>query len=599
MSFRKRRLNNEKLEKIEEIIDEKIIDEKIIDEKIIDEKIIEKKTYTDTFSVLKLQKEIESLKKDKELKDLLISNLKKLNSTLLLKISNNEKERKKINREKTNIKLKNEKLKNELIEFENKKQEELKEINLQHQQNICNLNEDEKKEKEIIYQKHDKKIIKINEQHEKYKERYRKEIKMINLQNNQYNETMKNQEKEKYEKKMKKKEESLQEMYNLKTKKEIEIIIKERKKRHMEIINTIKITQNVQNSVCEQIKNCQKNLIDGKFNDSRFKTICLCKYDTDSTNKILIENELNNIFPNIEYVPYFEFHSEYVTRIITVLKSLEIFLDDPQKFLILFEYDFQWLFNKDFILEKLNSIKNNKFNLILLNYNNFHITYKNDDKDHEKDKDYIKNFIGIKKNANNINSFIISKSYAKKLIKILEDVIKKIVQNNNKSKKLYEKSFNKLLKDKRCYGIIPSLGKQRLIYNTEQNINCIIAILDNNTEILYNEIPYIYKIIKKTTYNFAHENNIYLNEEEDISSEIIKYCYNEFPKLDYLFVFKNGYKYTKQQMKLIFKKVIETQSNLILNKNNEDFFIKLKKENLDLNNLINNKDFKIIDFNLS
>jgi hypothetical protein len=382
-------------------------------------------------------------------------------------------------------------------------------------------------------------------------------------------------------------------MYNLKTKKEIEKIIKERKKRHMEIKNTTEITEYIEKSICEQMKRCQTNIIEGKFNDSKFKIVCLCNYDKEGTNKILIQNELNDIFSNIEYIPYFEFHSEYVTKILSILKCLENFLNNTEKYLILFEYDFNWLFNKNIILEKLNSIKDYQFNLILLSYNNFFIKYKNNKKNNNEN---LENLIGIEKNANNISSFIINKIYAKKLIKILEDVVKKIVHNKNKNNKLYEIAFNKILKDKKCYGIVPSLGKQRLIYNTEQNVNCIIAILDNNSEILFDEIPYMYKIIKKSTYNFAHNNTIFLNKEEDISSEIIKYCYKEFPKLDYLFVFKNGYKYTKQQIKLIFKKVIGTQSNLILNKNNEDFFIKLKKENLNLNNLINNKDFKIIDF---
>ena len=39
-----------------------------------------------------------------------------------------------------------------------------------------------------------------------------------------------------------------------------------------------------------------------------------------------------------------------------------------------------------------------------------------------------------------------------------------------------------------------------------------------------------------------------------------------------------------------------SDSNLILDKNNQNFCIKLKKENLNINNLLNNKDFKIIDF---
>jgi len=564
MSFRKRNNNQEEPQKLEKIVE-------IIDEKPIIEE-----------------------KKDRVIDDLLITNLKKLNSNLLLKMNDYDKIRKKLEKENRKFKIKNEKMKNDIVEFEKIKQEDIKKIELQHEQNKNDLNKEKNIEKQEIYIKHDKKILKINEQHEQYKKRYRKEIETINIQHEKYSDVIRKEEREKYDIKIKKKEETLQEMYNLKTKKEIEKIIKERKKRHKEIINTTEITQNIEKSICEQLKQCHTNIIDGlKFDDPRFKIVCLCNYDKENTNKILIENELKKIFSNIEYIPYFEFHSEYVSKILSVLKCLENFLNNTEKYLILFEYDFYWLFNEKIILEKLNSIKDYRFNLILLNYNNFFVKYKNNKKNNNDD---LKNLIGIEKNANNINSFIINQTYAKKLIKILEDVVKKIVHNKNKNNKLYEIAFNKILKDKDCYGIVPSLGKQRLIYNTEQNVNCIIAILDNKSEILFDEIPYMYKIFKKSTYNFAYNDTIFLNKKEDISSEIIKYCYKEFPKLDYLFVFKNGYKYNKQQIKLIFKKVIGTQSNLILNKNNEDFFIKLKKENLNLNNLINNKDFKIIDF---
>jgi hypothetical protein len=565
MSFRKRNNNQEEPQKLEKIVE-------IIDEKPIIEE-----------------------KKDRVIDDLLITNLKKLNSNLLLKMNDYDKIRKKLEKENRKFKIKNEKMKNDIVEFEKIKQEDIKKIELQHEQNKNDLNKEKNIEKQEIYIKHDKKILKINEQHEQYKKRYRKEIETINIQHEKYSDVIRKEEREKYDIKIKKKEETLQEMYNLKTKEEIEKIIKERKKRHKEIINTTQITQYIEKSIYEQLKQCRTNIIDGlKFDDPRFKIVCLCNYDKENTNEILIKNELNNIFSNIEYVPYFEFHSEYVSKILSVIKCLENFLNNTEKkYLIIFDYDFHWIFNKKIILEKLNSIKDYQFNLILLNYNNFFVKYKNNKKNNNNN---LKNLIGIEKNANNINSFIINKIYAKKLIKILEDVVKKIVHNKNKNNKLYEIAFNKILKDKDCYGIVPSLGKQRLIYNTEQNVNCIIAILDNKSEILFDEIPYMYKIFKKSTYNFAYNDTIFLNKEEDISSEIIKYCYKEFPKLDYLFVFKNGYKYNKQQIKLIFKKVIGTQSNLILNKNNEDFFIKLKKENLNLNNLINNKDFKIIDF---
>lgn len=578
MSFRKNKKPNKqeevmkvkKLEKIEEILDEN-------KEKSVDSKEL-------------------------EIKKLMITNLKNLNGKLLLKINNYEKSHKKIEKDKKELERKIKNLENNIINFDIIKKEEIQKINLEYDlkikdlkknniQYVYDLKEKKKNEKEEIYQKHEKKIMKINDQHEKYKERYRKEIKDINRQNEEYNEIMKNEENEKYQEKLKKKEEVLQEMYNLKTKEEIDKIIKERKKRHNEIINTIKITEKIKNDISEQMLNFKNKIIDGKFHDERFHIVCICDNDKDDTNKILIENELNTIFSEVEYVPYFQFHSEYVSRIITILKCLENFLENEKKYLILFEYDFQWLFDKYIILEKLNSIKDyENINLLLLNYNNYFLTYKFNN--------YKKNLIGIQCNANNINSFIINKLYAKKLIKILEITIKDIVQNNNNNNKLYEKCFNKLLKDHKCHGIVPSLGKQRLIFNQEQNINCIIAIIDNNTEIKYDTIPYFYKIIKKSTYNFCHGDFVYLNEKDDISSEIIKYCYKEFPKLDYLFVFKNGYNYTKKQIHLIFKTIVENESNLILDKNSENFFIKLKKENLDLTNLINNKDFKIIDFKL-
>jgi hypothetical protein len=382
----------------------------------------------------------------------------------------------------------------------------------------------------------------------------------------------------------------LQGIYEKKTQIEIDKLIKQRENRQKEIDFSRNVTKKIQIDIMEKMISFKEKVIDGKFHDEKFQVVCLCDNEKDDTNKILIQNELS-IFSEVEYVPYFKFHSEYVTRIISILKCLEKFLKNDKKFLILFEYDFQWLFNKDIILEKLNSIKNyENINLLLLNYNNYFLTYKLNN--------YKKNLIGIKKNAHNLNSFIINKLYARKLIKILEIIIKDIVQNNNNNNKLYEKCFNKLLKDDKCYGIIPSLGKQRLIFNQEQNINCILAIIDNNTEIKYNTIPYFYKIIKKSTYDFSHDDYVYIDEKKDVSSEIIKYCLKEFPKIDYLFVFKNGYNYTKKQIHLIFKTIVENESNLILDKNSENFFIKLKKENLDLKNLIHNKDFKIIDFNI-
>ena len=590
MSFRKNKKQDDrqrtgsrevkKLEKIEEILDES----------------------TNVIKEIKEIKEKSPDTKELEIKNLMVGNLKNLNGKLLLKINEYEKIHKKIEKDKIKLEKKIQKLEKNIVNFDIIKKEKIQEIKLENElkikdlkknnnQYVYDLKEKKRNETEEIYQKHDKKIIKIKEQNDKYIQRYIDQIKNINIQNEEYNEIMKKEENEKYQEKLKKKDEVLQEMYNLKTKEEIDKIIKERKKRHNEIINTIKITEKIEKDISEQMINFKNQIIDGKFHDERFHIVCICDNDKDNTNKILIENELNTIFSEVEYVPYFKFHSEYVSRIITILKCLENFLENKKKYLILFEYDFQWLFDKNIILEKLNSIKDyENINLLLLNYNNYFLTYKFNN--------YKKNLIGIQCNANNINSFIINKTYARKLIKISEDVIKNIVQNNNDNNKLYEKSFNKLLKDHKCHGIVPSLGKQRLIFNQEQNINCIMAIIDNNTEILYDTIPYFYKIIKKTTYNFAHNDCVYLNENDDISSEIIKYCYKEFPKLDYLFVFKNGYNYTKKQIQLIFKTIVENESNLILDKNSENFFIKLKKENLNLNNLINNKDFKIIDFKL-
>ena len=582
MSFRKNKKSIKqeiiKKEKIEEILDEP--KEKLIDTKELD---------------------IQKFTKELDIRKLMITNLKNLNGKLLLKINNYEKTHKINKKDKNKLVIKVKNLEDKIIDLNQIKNEENEILKKECEQNIYNLNEKKENEKKKIFEKYDnkiikinqqyeKKIIKINQQHEKYKDRYRSEIKEINLQNQEYNDIIRKEEKEKYEEKIKKKEEILQEMYNLKTKEEIDKLIQQRKRRHKEIEYSINVTEKIKKNLSEQILNCKNKIIDGKFHDEKFKVVCLCDNEKDDTNKILIENELS-IFSKVEYIPYFQFHSEYVTRIISILKCLEVFLNNDEKFLILFEYDFQWLFNKNIILEKLNSIKNyENINLLLLNYNNYFLTYKLDN--------YKKNLIGIQCNPHNINSFIINKLYAKKLIKILEIVIKDIIHNNNPNNKLYEKSFNKLVKDHKCHGIIPSLGKQRLIFNQEQNINCMIAIIDNNTEIKYDTIPYFYKIIKKSTYNFYHGDYVYINEKEDISSEIIKYCYKEFPKLDYLFVFKNGYNYTKKQIHLIFKTIIENESNLILDKNSKNFFIKLKKENLDLKNLLEYKDFKNIDFKI-
>jgi len=581
MSFRK----NKKPQQQKVIIKEKKLEKKL--EKI-EEILDEKKEKTPDAKELEIQK-------------LMVANLKNLNGKLLLKINDYEKNHKKLEKDKKKLIRKMEKLEENIVNFDQKKTEEIEKINLENQNNIDNLIKEHKeyvlkldeikmKEREEIIQKYERKIIKKNDQHEKYKERYRKEIKDINLQNKEYNDIMKKEEKEIYEKKIMQKEHDLQGIYEKKTKIEIDKLIKQREKRKIEIDNSIKITKKIQKDMMEKLISFKEKIINGKFHDEKFQVVCLCDNEKDDTNKILIQNELS-IFSEVEYVPYFKFHSEYVTRIISILKCLESFLENDKKFLILFEYDFQWLFNRNIILDKLNSIKDyENINLLLLNYNNYFLTYKFNN--------YKKNLIGIQCNANNINSFIINKQYAQKLIKILEIIIKDIVQNNNPNNKLYEKCFNKLLKDHKCHGIIPSLGKQRLIFNQEQNMNCILAIVDNNTEIKYDTIPYFYKIIKKSTYNFSHGDYIYIDEKEDVSSEIIKYCVKEFPKLDYLFVFKNGYNYTKKQIHLIFKTIVENESNLILDKNSENFFIKLKKENLDLKNLIHNKDFKIIDFKL-
>lgn len=573
MSFRKNRKprniqdTSMKMEKIEEILDMTNKPETIIDKEkiIIDEKNI-------------------------EIENIIIKNLKKLNSVLLLKINDYEKKNKNLEKKNKNIIIENTELKNKINNNEENKNNEILLIKQNHMKEISDGKKKKKKDIGVIYEKHNRKIIKLKEQYDVYDNRYKREIEGIHKQNEEYVEIIKTEEREKYFEKIKKKEETLQEMFNLKTKEEISKIIQIRKQRHLEIQNTIEITENVQKSFSKQIHKFKDVILDNKFDDERFKVICLC--NDDDTHKILIENELSKIFSNITYVPYFDFHSEYITKIITILKTLENFLEEEtdHKYLILFEYDFQWLFDTQTILEKLNLIKNNEFNLLLLNYDNFFVKYKN-----EENKE---NMIGIQNNPNVISSFIINKTYTKKLIKILEQTIKNIIQNNNDDPKLYEKSFNKILKDKDCFGIIPSLGKHRSIYNSQKNMNCIIAIIDNNTEIFYKEIPYMYKIIKKSTYNFYHDDKIYLDVKEDVSSEIIKYCYKEYPKMDYLFVFKNGYNYTKRQTKLIFKKIVEEDCNLILDKNTENFFIKLKKENLDLNNLINNKDFKIIDLNL-
>ena len=568
MSFRRGR----KLEKIEEILDKE------------PKKDIEKK---------------ENIEIEED--DQLVTNLKKLKNNLILKIDDYQINIKKINKENRKLVGKN-KILNDLIEkikLENEEkiekiklenEEKIEEIKLKNKKKIIELNEIQKAEIKYIYEREQKKRKKVVDQQKRNNENYNNRMNDLKIQHEESIENFKKEEKEKNNEKIKKKENSLEEIYNLKIEKEIEKIIKERNETHNQLVHKIQMTEDIENSIKEKMLELKINLNNGyKFNISNYHIICLCNLNKDNTNKILIENELNNIFPKIEYIPYFKFHSEYVTRIISILKCLENFLECKKKNLIFFEYDFQWLFDKDLILEKLNSIKDIDYNLVVLNYNNYHITYKNNDDNND-------NLIGIKQNLNNINSFIINRRYTRKLIKILEITITDIVQNNSNDKKSYEKSFNKIIKDNNCYGIIPSLGKQRSIYNNEPNMNCIIAILDNDNEISYNQIPYIYKIIKKSSYNFVHKNHIYLNEKNDISTAIIKYCYKNFSKLDYLFVFRNGYKYTKNEIQLIFKKIIMLDSNLILDKNNKNFCIKLKKENLNINNLLNNKDFKIIDF---
>ena len=87
------------------------------------------------------------------------------------------------------------------------------------------------------------------------------------------------------------------------------------------------MTEDIENSIKEKMLELKINLNNGyKFNNSNYHIICLCDFDKDNTNKILIENELNNIFPEIEYIPYFKFHSEYVTRIISILKCCLLLL---------------------------------------------------------------------------------------------------------------------------------------------------------------------------------------------------------------------------------------------------------------------------------
>ena len=543
MSFRKiSGYKDNNLEKIEVIIDKEIINESITKiEEIINEEIINEEIMQEEI----MQEEI--------INDLLfkINNLEKINENIIRENNKQNEERNiLINDNKTEVSMMCIKHNEQIIEL---KEQTVEEIKL-----IKDTNETEVS---MMCIKHNEQIIELKEQTDIY------------MKKNKEYENMKNEENEKH---------------LIKYKKENEKTIIQRKIIDDQIKNTIKITNNIKDSLCNQINKFKEIILNDKFNDDRFEVVCLYVDDKDDTNKTLINNELSKIFQNIEYISYVNFHSKYVTRIISILKTLESFLNNDKKYLILFEYDFKWLFNTQVILEKLNSIKNNNFNLLLLNYNNFFVKYKSEE------NEYI-NMIGLNNNAYTINSFIINKLYASKLIKILEETIENIVKNNNNDKKLYENGFNKLLKDKKCYGIIPSLGKSRLIYNKEENMNCIIAIIDNNTSIKYNEIPYMYKVIKKSTYNFYHEDDIYLNEKEDIISEIIKYCYNEYKNLDYLFVLKNGYNYNKYEMIKLFKKIIKCDSNLILDKNSEDFFIKLKKENLDLINL-NNKDFKIIDF---
>lgn len=628
MSLRKNTLrtqlkkSNNIIEKIEEIKDETKDEtkDKIQEEK--KEEIIEKNN-----------ENIEDLNKDK-----IISNLKKLNNKLLIKINEQEnmikeiRTKKKIEinnlinenkqkneQEKKDLYNENEKLKDINMNFEkikkniedkyieeiNNKQKEINDMD-NNINNLLKLNEDlteklkeiEKKEidKNIKIKSYKNQIIDIEEQliqfnntikqldndlkeKEKEKEEYKNELSYVKeeLLNYKNNEIEINNKKERLEIENKKLNNDLENIKNIILEKNN--IIKELECKNQDydqiLKEKIKNIEIYENNLKKHMKNYIDLMKNNKFSNTEYDIICVYnqknEYDYERKKQIY-----NNIFINYKLVKKEYYINENITEILTIYKYLEKFLDSEHKYLLYIGDKIEILEND--IVKELNNIVNKKFNLLLLNSDEYNFINRN------------KDFLKIN-NINTLQSFIIDKKYCKKMYKILYDYLEKYYNEKINNENYIDIISKKILNDKECYLYYPEIFK---IKNQEKLK--IIILEEMNIE----NINYNYEIIRKTDLDIVYENeNIkYIPEKNNFDLEILKYYYKQRKNYQHILLIKNKIKYEPNNIIKFYKNNKNTEYNILIDNKTNNIFINFKNiENIE-EIFDNTNKIKMIEFNL-
>lgn len=347
------------------------------------------------------------------------------------------------------------------------------------------------------------------------------------------------------------------------------------KKHFQESEKNINLFQNNLNKV---IFSLYDDLKKDRFHNPDYFNVCIYNKDIEYDYEFK-KDFYNKIFYYIQYVPFKKYSkSFYISKYMNIIKYIELFLETDQKFMFFIDSNIKTIYNHLFIKNELNKLSNLDFNILLLN--------SNDDYNFLNKKD---NLIKVN-NIKNINSFIVNRIYANKLMKIISDCINKLIDNNSNDKISIEYNLNKILNDQKCFLYYHQFFKHK------NDLKTLFILLDKNIDT--SNIGYNYEFVNPTNLDIVYTNDgiKYIPSKDDHILEIIKHykdmnydnllIINQDTQLIHLKCFSFINKYCKTDKILI----DNTNTNLFINYNND----------YDYNQLFNEQNnFRFLKFDLS
>lgn len=320
--------------------------------------------------------------------------------------------------------------------------------------------------------------------------------------------------------------------------------------------NNIKIFED---NLIRNIKGLVNTLKADRFSHEDFYNVCI--YDkTIEYDFEFKQNLYSIIFYDIKFEEFnFYVKSKYISKYMNMIKHLENFIESDKNMFLYIDSDIKIIEHPTIVKKHLDNISSLDFDFLLLssddNYNFINKT---------------NNFIKLN-DISSLDSFIVNKLYAKKLMLILNDSINKIIKKENTK---IEKNIDKILNDKNCFLYHPQFFKNK--YNKKT-----LFLIQNNSNIDTNLIGYNYEVVDKTHLKASYQYNgvTFIPENDDYIVEIIKH----YSKLNYnsLFIINDDCKLQHKKLNNLIRTNYDNNLILIESRTNSVFINLNKNTNYD------------------